>query len=72
MWRIWLIYDPRRAFTAGTAFVFTIVMVNHFVQLSTPRYGTWLTQPRPAAGQRSSIEVPTMPASVEVPQIHVG
>jgi light-harvesting complex 1 alpha chain len=72
MWRIWLIYDPRRAFTAGTAFVFTIVMVNHFVQLSTPRYGSWLTQPRPAAGQRSSIEVPTMPASVEVPQVRVG
>lgn len=72
MWRIWLLYDPRRAFTAGTAFTLAIVMLNHFVQLSTPRYGSWLTQPRPAAAPRASLDVPTLPASVVVPEVRIG
>jgi light-harvesting complex 1 alpha chain len=72
MWRIWLIFDPRRSLVAVLAFAFGMVMLNHFIQLSTPRYGSWLTQPRPAAGQRSSIEVPTMPAAVQAPLVRVG
>ncbi len=43
MWRIWLIYDPRRALIGVLVFAFVVVMVNHFVQLSTPRYGSWLS-----------------------------
>ncbi len=43
MWRIWLIYDPRRTLIGVLLFAFLMVMVNHFVQLSTPRYGSWLS-----------------------------
>ncbi|MEM6463707.1 MAG: light-harvesting antenna LH1, alpha subunit [Pseudomonadota bacterium] len=49
MWRIWLLYDPRRALIAVLAFAFLVVLLNHFVQLSTERYGSWLNEP--AIGQ---------------------
>ncbi len=42
MWRIWLMVDPRRALIATALFVITVVSANHFIQLSTPRYGSWL------------------------------
>ena len=45
MWRLWQIYDPRSAFVGIITFCFVMVMVNHFVQLSTPRYGSWLSAP---------------------------
>ena len=44
MWRIWLMIDPRRGLIAVLAFAFFMVLVNHFVQLSTPRYGSWLSE----------------------------
>ena len=46
MWRIWLMVDPRRGMIAILAFAFFMVLVNHFVQLSTPRYGSWLSEGR--------------------------
>ncbi len=49
MWRLWLIYDPRRSLIAVLAFAFFMVLVNHFVQLSTPRYGSWLNSTPPPA-----------------------
>ena len=42
MWRIWLMFDPRQALVGLFAFVFIVVLTNHFVQLSSPRYGDWL------------------------------
>ncbi len=45
MWRIWLMFDPRRAFIGILAFAFAMVLLNHFVQLSTERYGSWLSEP---------------------------
>jgi light-harvesting complex 1 alpha chain len=45
MWRIWLIFDPRRALIAVLTFCFAMVMLNHLIQLSTPRYGSWLNAP---------------------------
>ena len=47
MWRIWLMVDPRRGMIAILAFAFFMVLVNHFVQLSTPRYGSWLSETPP-------------------------
>jgi len=43
MWRVWMLFDPRRALIAVLTFAFFMVLVNHFVQLSTPRYGSWLS-----------------------------
>jgi light-harvesting complex 1 alpha chain len=45
MWKVWLLFDPRRALIGILTFAFFMVMLNHFVQLSTPRYGSWLNEP---------------------------
>ncbi|MGL5114195.1 MAG: light-harvesting protein [Beijerinckiaceae bacterium] len=42
-----MIFDPRRALVGVLGFCFAMVMLNHFVQLSTPRYGNWLNAPAP-------------------------
>jgi hypothetical protein len=39
-----MVFDPRRSLILIMAFGFFMVLVNHFVQLSTPRYGIWLQQ----------------------------
>ena len=41
MWKIWLIFDPRRALVALFIFLFTLALLIHFILLSSPRYN-WL------------------------------
>jgi light-harvesting complex 1 alpha chain len=38
MYRIWLIFDPRRILVATAAFLFTLALLIHFILLSTERY----------------------------------
>ena len=49
MWRIWLLFDPRRALVALFAFLFVLALVIHFVLLSTNKFnwlGIWNTLER--------------------------
>jgi light-harvesting complex 1 alpha chain len=41
MYRLWMIFDPRRALVFLTAALVAIVLLNHFVQLSS-KYAFWL------------------------------
>ena len=41
MWRIWLLFDPRRILVAMTIFLFVLALLIHFILLSSPRYN-WL------------------------------
>jgi len=41
MWRVWLLFDPRRALIALFTFLFALALVIHFVLLSTERFN-WL------------------------------
>lgn len=41
MWRLWMIFDPRRTLVALAAFLFVLALLIHFILLSSPRY-TWL------------------------------
>mgnify|MGYP005840416073 CR=1 FL=1 len=41
MWRIWLLFDPRRALIALFVFLFTLALLIHFILLSTDRFN-WL------------------------------
>ena len=41
MWRIWLLFDPRRALVALAVFLFTMALLIHFILLSSPRYN-WI------------------------------
>ena len=44
MWRIWLLFDPRRALIGMAAFLFTLALVIHFIVLSTDRFN-WIEGP---------------------------
>jgi light-harvesting complex 1 alpha chain len=46
MWRIWMLFDPRRALVVMGIFVFAIILTNHFVML-TSKYAFWLQGPGP-------------------------
>ena len=41
MYKIWLLFDPRRILIAMAAFLFTLALLIHFILLSTPKYN-WL------------------------------
>lgn len=44
MWRLWMIFDPRRTLVALGIFLFVLAVLIHFILLSTPRYN-WLGGP---------------------------
>jgi len=44
MWRVWLLFDPRRALVGLAAFLFILAIVIHFILLSTNRFN-WIEGP---------------------------
>ena len=62
MWRLWLIFDPRRTLTALAIFLFVLALLIHFILLSTDRFN-WLDGPReaPAAAAPAAM-APAAPA----------
>lgn len=59
MWRIWLIFDPRRALVALFIFLFVLALLIHFILLSTDRFN-WLDGPHKA---KPAVTAPAAPAS---------
>ncbi|MEM9168550.1 MAG: light-harvesting antenna LH1, alpha subunit [Pseudomonadota bacterium] len=49
MWRIWMLFDPRRAMIGMFGFLFVLAVLIHFVLLSSPRYNWLETSPTTAA-----------------------
>ena len=52
MWRVWLLFDPRRTLVALFTFLFVLAIVIHFILLSTDRFN-WLEGP--SAAQTSAL-----------------
>ena len=48
MWRVWLLFDPRRTLIALFTFLLVLALLIHFILLSTDRFN-WLEGPRRAA-----------------------
>ncbi|MFY9509508.1 MAG: light-harvesting antenna LH1, alpha subunit [Rubrivivax sp.] len=48
MWKIWLLFDPRRALVALFVFLFVLALLIHFILLSTGRFN-WLDGGKSAA-----------------------
>jgi light-harvesting complex 1 alpha chain len=44
MWRIWLLFDPRRTLVALSIFLFALALLIHFILLSTDRFN-WIEGP---------------------------
>jgi len=61
MWRIWLLFDPRRALVMLFTFLFGLAIVIHFILLSTDRFN-WLDGPRKT--QTGEITLPYTPPSM--------
>lgn len=58
MWKIWLIFDPRRVLIALFTFLFVLALLIHFILLSTDRFN-WL-EGAPAGGQ-AAVEMEAPP-----------
>lgn len=55
MWRMWLLFDPRRTLIALFTFLFALAVLIHFILLSTNRFN-WIEGPRPV--KTASLVVP--------------
>ncbi len=44
MWRIWLLFDPRRVLVALSVFLLVLALLIHFILLSTSRFN-WIEGP---------------------------
>ena len=60
MWRIWMIFDPRRALVALFVFLFVLALLIHFILLSTDKFN-WLDGPHKTAPVAAT--APAAPAS---------
>ncbi len=58
MYKIWLLFDPRRALVALFVFLFVLALLIHFILLSTNRFN-WLDGGSRAA---AASQVSPMPA----------
>ena len=65
MYKIWLLFDPRRVLVALAGFLVVLALIIHFITLSSDRFN-WLEGPRKApaaAGQMAPMPAPaTAPA----------
>ncbi len=59
MWRIWLLFDPRRTLIALFTFLFVLALIIHFILLSTGRYN-WLEGG--AAADTAAVQILPAPA----------
>ena len=48
MWRVWILFDPRRTLITLFVFLLTLALVIHFILLSTNRFN-WLDGPQVGA-----------------------
>jgi light-harvesting complex 1 alpha chain len=66
MWKIWLLFDPRRVLVALFTFLFILALVIHFILLSTDRFN-WLDGGRNATAARAATQNTPMPATAPTP-----
>jgi len=56
MWKMWLLFDPRRVLVLLTVFLFSLAVLIHFILLSTERYN-WLETAPAERGASVQIEM---------------
>jgi light-harvesting complex 1 alpha chain len=62
MWRLWLIFDPRRTLVALAIFLFVLALLIHFILLSTDRFN-WIEGPAVVAAAAAPAAVAPAPAA---------
>lgn len=59
MWKVWLLFDPRRSLVALFTFLFVLALLIHFILLSTDRFN-WIeggAKAPAAVSQNSSLPI---------------
>lgn len=56
MWRLWLLFDPRRTLIALFTFLFALALIIHFILLSTDRFN-WLEGPSAVSAPAAQLSV---------------
>ena len=62
MWRLWLIFDPRRTLVALAIFLFVLALLIHFILLSTDRFN-WIEGPAVAPAAAVAAPAAAAPAA---------
>jgi light-harvesting complex 1 alpha chain len=62
MYKVWLLFDPRRALVALFAFLFILALLIHFLCLSTDRFN-WLEGHPSKTGQIEQTMPSVLPSS---------
>lgn len=55
MWKIWYLFDPRRALVGLATFLMILALLIHFIVLSTDRFN-WIEGPRTAEATISAVD----------------
>jgi light-harvesting complex 1 alpha chain len=66
MWRLWLIFDPRRTLVALAIFLFVLALLIHFILLSTDRFN-WIEGPAVVAAAAPAAAAPAPAAAAPAP-----
>ena len=66
MWRVWLLFDPRRVLVALSVFLFVLALLIHFILLSTSRFN-WLEGP-PRGGAMVQQQLAPLPSAAPAPR----
>ena len=53
MWRLWLLFDPRRVLVATATFLFALALLIHFILISSDKYN-WID----AHGAKAAVAAP--------------
>ena len=64
MWRLWLIFDPRRTLVALAIFLFVLALLIHFILLSTDRFN-WIEGPAVAPAVAAAVAAPVAAPAAE-------
>jgi light-harvesting complex 1 alpha chain len=65
MWRIWMLFDPRRVLIATATFLFLLALIIHFILLSTDKFGWLGVAGAPPAAAVTQVESPQQLAQVD-------
>ena len=69
MYKIWYLFDPRRAMIGLVLWLAVLALTLHFIMLSTDRFN-WIEGPR--ASRVKAAEVVPAPAPVALPGVIIG
>ena len=61
MYKIWMLFDPRRTLVALATFLFVLALLIHFILLSTDRFN-WMDGKAVKTGQMIETTVQALPA----------